>query len=108
MTENANGNELWNIIGEAYGDDFRAGVTRKAVTAILAAGYRKPRIIITAEERTRLKPGTIAVDDQGNAWKRGTGSWVGTREGGPLFDDENLTLTILWEPATSRSAVADE
>lgn len=65
---------------------------------ILAAGYRKPRTISTAAERAELRPGTIAVDEGGNAWKRGTGSWVGTGEGGPLYDEDDLTLTILHEP----------
>lgn len=54
--------------------------------------------ITTAQERSQLKPGTIAVDDQGNAWKRGTGSWVST--GGdtpPLYDDFDYPLTVLLE-----------
>ena len=66
----------------------------------IAAGYRKPRTITTAAERTTLRPGTVAVDDCGNAWKRGFGSWVGTGDLGPLFDYEDITLTVLYEPAT--------
>jgi len=55
------------------------------------------RSIYTAAERALLRPGTIAVDNQGNAWKRGTGSWVGTGEGAPLYDEDDLALTILIE-----------
>jgi hypothetical protein len=57
--------------------------------------------IFTAAERALLKPGTIAVDDRGNAWKRGTGSWVGTGEGAPLWDDEDLPMTVLLVPEGS-------
>lgn len=58
--------------------------------------------IATARERAQLKPGTIAVDDQGNAWKRGTGSWVST--GGdtpPLYDDFDYPMTVLLEGGKS-------
>ena len=66
--------------------------------AILAAGYRKPWTITTAVQRAALIPGTICMDSAGNAWKRGAGSWVGTGEGAPLWDHEDLDLTVLWEP----------
>lgn len=62
---------------------------------LIKAGYRKPRIITTAAERLLLPAGTVAMDEQGNAWKRGTGSWVGTGEGAPLWDDMDLTLAVL-------------
>lgn len=55
------------------------------------------RTITTHQERAELKPGTICMDLNGNAWKRGIGSWVGTGEGAPLYDDEDLTLVILHE-----------
>jgi hypothetical protein len=55
------------------------------------------RTIHTSTERAELAPGTIAVDEQGNAWKRGAGSWVSTGEGAPLYDDEDRTLTVLIE-----------
>lgn len=55
-------------------------------------------VIYTAEGRSTLKPGTICRDVYGNAWKKGTGSWVGTGDGPALFDDEDYTLMILWEP----------
>jgi hypothetical protein len=57
--------------------------------------------ITTAAERAQMKPGTIAVDDQGNAWKRGTGSWVSTREDGFLHDDDDYPMTILIEGGKS-------
>lgn len=81
-------------------NNFQGRVEHYEVMAghILAAGYRKPRTISTHQERATLKPGTICVDRAGNAWKRGFGSWVGTGEGGPLYDEENLTLTVLHEP----------
>lgn len=72
--------------------------------SLLASGYRKSctinpkRTIRTHQERAALKPGTICMDLAGNAWKRGTGSWVGTGEGGALYDEENLTMIILHEP----------
>jgi hypothetical protein len=74
-------------IGEygAYVDEVEAP---HLADAILAAGYRKPYTVTTHQERAELLPGTICVDLDGNAWKRGTGSWVST--GGdtePLFDD---------------------
>lgn len=72
---------------------------RDAAKAALAAGYSKPHTITTAEERASLAPGTVAVDANGNAWKRGTGSWVGTGDGVPLFDHEDLALTVLYEAA---------
>lgn len=54
--------------------------------------------ITTAQERAHLKPGTIAVDDQGNAWKRGTGSWVSTGGDTPaLYDDVDYPMTVLLE-----------
>jgi hypothetical protein len=73
-----------------------------AAAAILAAGYRKPRTIRTHQERALLKPGTICMDLAGNAWKRGIGSWVGTGEGAPLYDEENLTMIILHEPEATK------
>lgn len=57
--------------------------------------------ITTAAERAQLPPGTIAVDERGNAWKRGTGSWVSTGEGAPLFDDMDFKMTILLEGGKS-------
>ena len=50
----------------------------------------------------KLPPGTILRDANGNAWKRGTGSWVGTGEG-PAYAPEigwndglKLPATVLW------------
>ena len=54
--------------------------------------------ITTAAERAELRPGTICMDLAGNAWKRGSGSWVGTGELGPLYDDMDLTLIVLYKP----------
>lgn len=70
-------------------------VLDRTADALLATGYRKPQQVTTAEERAVLPPGTIAMDSKGNAWKRGAGSWVGTGEGGPLFDYMDLPLTVL-------------
>ena len=64
-------------------------------------GYRKPRTITTSGERSTLRPGTICMDMNGNAWKRGTGSWVGTGDGAPLFDDDDMTMTVLHEGSAS-------
>jgi len=83
----------------------RADWTARAQTiadAILAAGFRKPRTIATAEERSELLPGTVGMDADGNAWKRGTGSWVSTGGDTPaLYDDMDLTLIVLHEPVQS-------
>lgn len=69
-----------------------------ARAALEAAAPHMPRTITTAAERATVEPGAIAVDTDGNAWNRGTGSWVST--GGdtpPLYDDMDYTLTILRE-----------
>lgn len=89
--------ELAKVIERAY--DLNPGMVTFELLAhaTLAAGYRKPRTIRTHQERAELKPGAICMDLAGNAWKRGTGSWVGTGEDGPLYDEENLTLIVLHE-----------
>ena len=55
------------------------------------------RTITTAAERANLKPGTVGIDPLNNVWKRGEGSWVSTGDGPALLDDQDLTLTIIWE-----------
>jgi hypothetical protein len=55
-----------------------------------------PRTIHHHRERAALPPGSICMDLNGNAWKKGAGSWVSTGEDvGPLYDEENLTLVVL-------------
>lgn len=93
--------ELAEIIAQRY-HAVHAGATvldGAIADAILAAGFRKPRTITTAEERATLLPGTICADLNGNAWKRGTGSWASTGgDTAPLYDEDDLTLTVLHEP----------
>jgi hypothetical protein len=86
--------ELAELIGRTMSNEF-LDPSGKTAEAVIAAGYRKPRQVATAEERALLPIGTIAMDSKGNAWKRGAGSWVGTGEGGPLFDYMDLPLTVL-------------
>lgn len=78
--------------------------TTKAVDRIIAAGYRKPRTIRTHQERAALKPGAICMDLAGNAWKRGVSSWVGTGEGRPLYDEEDLLMVVFYEPTAKEQA----
>lgn len=108
--------ELWNIVAEAYGDDFRAGATRRAANAILAAGYRKPRTIETAGGLRELPAlavvlfddtenggpfQTYVVPDDGTVmFAHRTGEFHFNDFGENYIDamDMPLPVTVLWEP----------
>jgi hypothetical protein len=66
--------------------------------AILAAGYRKPRTVATAEELDALPNGSIIRDDEGDGWQFfGLMGWFVT--GGDKEGSESPTLpaTVLYE-----------
>jgi hypothetical protein len=86
------------VVFGGYPKKLMRGHAQEIAEIILAAGFRKPRTIRSHQERALLKPGTICMDLNGNAWKRGTGSWVSTGgDTGPLYDEDDLTLTVLYE-----------
>lgn len=72
----------------------------RAVEAILAAGYRKPRTITTTEELDELPKMSVVRDDFGGVFQRQT-KFIWTRQNKDLdyeaYDIE-LPATVLWEP----------
>lgn len=69
--------ELQDLVGDAAerdDDDWY----RAAANAILAAGYRKPRTITTAEELDALPVGSVVKDDDGHAHLKYPRGWVRT------------------------------
>ena len=66
--------------------------------AILAAGYRKPRIITTAEELDDLPETSVVLDPMGTvALQVGRGLWT---MGGDEYTSEELIADWLVLPAT--------
>lgn len=88
----------------SHADDYVS--PNKAADAILAAGYRKPRIITTAEELDALPVGSVVLDNDGygevyqKAARRPAGiKWYET--GYAIHWDSlelNLPATVLYSP----------
>lgn len=74
--------------------------------ALLAAGYRKPRVVTTAEELDALPVGSVVLDDEGDPWHKqedpdGSGA-IWRVPGSLLLESIDLvgcypTLTVLHE-----------
>lgn len=63
--------------------------------AILAAGYRKPRIIHTAEELDHLPEGSLIVDSEPDVLtKVATGKWVSPKYVDDSFNSRELDFPI--------------
>ena len=86
-----------------------SGVLDRAADAILAAGYRKPRVLMTRDEANALPdrsafvtPGEIIFRKWENYWGEGMHGWE--RELGQVVPAELLSTeghfpaTVLWEP----------
>lgn len=76
--------------------------TTKAVERILAAGYRKPKQVTTAEELDALPAKSVILDSEGTPWISDgdkVEQWASVCEdpyGGPIWAD-SLVITL---PAT--------
>ena len=67
--------------------------------AILAAGYRKPRTITTAEELDALPLESVVKSAEGNVWEFLVGGWFETASRvGHVASDLALPATVLYEP----------
>lgn len=77
-------------------NDVYAGRT---ADAILAAGYRKPRTITTAEELDALPEWSVVRSEQGTPWEKCAGFWAETLGTGKHPASHiALPATVLWEP----------
>ena len=81
--------------------------TTKAVERILAAGYRKPRTITTAEELDALPEGTVVLSESYHSGVDGMalsfqrwydGDWHRGGRSGSTHPDNFLPATVLYEP----------
>ena len=84
-------------------------VLDKTADAILAAGYRKPRTITTAEELDALPDGSIVRDAKGFAWQKyrrpisQNPAWFAATRDDDFYNssdfiDANRTpISVLWE-----------
>lgn len=96
--------ELAEIIDAGYGDSesecpFDHGP--EIATAILAAGYRKPRTITTMSELAALGNGAVILDVDGDVSQRRAGQWCGY-DTAPLSDRKVtmfLPAVAIHEPA---------
>lgn len=101
-TENEQRDELADeIAGHPIGSGHYSttvGVdeAREIADAILAAGYRKPRTITTAEAVASLPAGTVVRDAHSSLHERGeNGWWISD---GDEFYTLSLPAIVLWEP----------
>ncbi|UVF61009.1 hypothetical protein SEA_SAKAI_46 [Arthrobacter phage Sakai] len=79
----------------------------RAADAILAAGFRKPRAITTAEELDKLGAKSVILDAHGTPWVCDgdpAQPWASVCEdpqGGPIWEDSEdiaLPATVMHEP----------
>ena len=73
-------NELTRVIAEADGSGHflrngRQFAYGPLADAILAAGYRKPAVVTTAEELDALPHESVVLDCEGDAWQRTNAGW---------------------------------
>lgn len=67
---------------------------RRATAAV--AAIDKAATISTIEQIDALPPGSVVLDAEGTAWKRGAGSWVGTDDYGDLEPQPSGARVIHW------------
>ena len=79
-----------------------SGVLDKTADAILAAGYRKPRVITTREEVEALTEGAVVMDSAGDVSQLRGGVWCGyeTSPMAPSRLAKYLPATVLYEEAS--------
>jgi hypothetical protein len=98
--------ELADIIAPELPDvDIHGEVSRGIADVILAAGYRKPRIITTVEEAAALPEGTIIRSPkQGYIFELDSHrrskpyGYSIAEETGSFIDDSYLPATVLYVP----------
>jgi hypothetical protein len=71
------------------------GAYYRSARAVLA--MFEPETVTTADELDALPVGSVVLDDEGTAWKRGSGSWVGTG-GEHVEPHEAAPLTVIYRP----------
>ena len=95
-----------DTLNEGHGIVSRTVQGNRAAGAILAAGYRKPRTITTAEELDALPAKSVILDRSGTPWVSDgdpTQPWASVCEdpyGGPIWEDSAriaLPATVLHE-----------
>jgi hypothetical protein len=101
--------ELAKVIISAYGEDSEAECPCEQdldlADAILAAGYRKPRTVTTAEELDALPVGSVILDPAGLSLHKteftGWRASNGVKNIGPaMLEQEALPATVLHETGT--------
>jgi hypothetical protein len=95
--------ELAKVIVAAYGEDAEAECPCEqdldVAGAILAAGYRKPRTITTAEELDALPNMTVVRSSKGSIVNLTAGrAYVFGTEGSAPASSLALPVTVLHEP----------
>jgi len=104
--------ELGELVHDLTTDSLPVSPTKReieaqvdiAIDAILAAGYRKPRTITTAEELDALAEGSVILSNDGedSAQKDGEGYWyLWGGDIGLCSEEINLPVTVLHEPDPS-------
>lgn len=83
MLNDAEGRELVQAIHDRQAQRRELGrlilgrTATSAVEAILAAGYRKPQQITTADELLNLTEGSVVIDSEGDVSQKRGGLWCG-------------------------------
>ncbi len=93
--------ELAAVIVTAYGEDAEVECPceqdLEVADAILAAGYRKPRTITTAEELDALPDDAVVLDDMDGPLTK-MGDWWHSPADEMRSAQVILPTTVLWEP----------
>ena len=92
--------ETLNDAVEVFYEPFDWHEATRIAARILAAGYRKPRTITTAEELDASPIGLIVRDGDREPWERTDNGWNCWVYGGQSFASRDLVLpaTVLYEP----------
>ena len=76
---------------------FEQGI--RAAEAIIAAGYRKQRIITAEDELAGLRQGAVILSEQGGIFQQFNGYWLEPANSyGHHLDEIALPVTVLYEP----------
>lgn len=100
---NTQRDELAKVIVAAYGEDAEAECPCEqdldVADAILAAGFRKPRLIETAEELDALPFESVVKTADGDVWESFYGGWYETAcRAGRQAAELTLPASVLYEP----------